>query len=210
VAARHGGQTYNLRRLTAVQLSVDVDKLPGSIVRNMMSLAVPGSHHDDPSSSQGGALFVPAGTGLTKWVSGDVYTLKATAETTNGSLGFVEASVPPGGGPAAHIHDGADEAFYLITGELEFLDGERTFTAHSGDFVFVPRGIRHRFTNKGLHTAKLLFLFNPAGVETSFSEGGDDPEPGVAPPQWDMPRFLRLQEVMEQLKVDTHFVPERA
>jgi mannose-6-phosphate isomerase-like protein (cupin superfamily) len=59
---------------------------------------------------------------------------------------------------------------------LEFLDGDRIFTARSGDFVFVPRGIHHRFTNKGLHTAKLLFLFTPVvwrrpwlGAETTLS-----------------------------------------
>jgi quercetin dioxygenase-like cupin family protein len=161
-----------------------------------MSLILPAS---DPADSQKqGALFVPAGAGLTKWASGDVYTMKATAETTHGSLGFVEASVPPGGGPRAHQHDDADEAFYLISGELEFLDGDRIFTAHSGDFVFVPRGIHHRFTNKGLHTAKLLFLFTPGGVETALARGGDDPEPGVAPPPWDEERHARLQRHMSQ------------
>jgi hypothetical protein len=29
-------------------------------------------------------------------VSGDVYTVKVSATTTNGSFGFIEASVPPG------------------------------------------------------------------------------------------------------------------
>jgi hypothetical protein len=46
---------------------------------------------------QSGSLYVPAGTGVTKWVAGDVYTIKASATTTNGSFGFVEASVPPAG-----------------------------------------------------------------------------------------------------------------
>ncbi len=49
---------------------------------------------------QNGSLYVPAGTGVTKWSAGDVYTIKASATTTNGSFGFVEASVPPGGGPS--------------------------------------------------------------------------------------------------------------
>ncbi len=173
-----------------------------------MSLVLPTSGPGDPRKH--GALFVPAGEGMTKWVSGDVYTVKANVDTTNGSLGFVEASVPPGGGPVAHQHDGADEAFYLISGELEFLDGDRTFTARSGDFVFVPRGVRHRFTNKGLHAAKLLFLFTPAGVETSLAQGGDEPQAGVAPPPWDEARFAQLQRHMNQHKTDTIFFPETA
>ena len=93
---------------------------------------------------QDGSLYVPAGTGVTKWVAGDVYTVKASAATTNGSFGFVEASVPPGGGPVAHVHRRSDEAFYLVSGELEVLTGDRIFTARSGDFVFVPRSNRHR------------------------------------------------------------------
>jgi mannose-6-phosphate isomerase-like protein (cupin superfamily) len=90
-------------------------------------------------------------------VAGDVYTVKVSATTTNGSFGFIEASVPPGAGSIAHVHRRTDESFYLVSGELEFLDGDRTFTARSGDFIFVPRGNRHRFTNTGLHTTKLLF-----------------------------------------------------
>jgi hypothetical protein len=73
-----------------------------------------------------------------------------------------------------------------VSGELEVLDGDRTFTARSGDFIFVPRGNRHRFTNTGLHTTKLLFKFTPGGVEKLFAEGGDEPQPGVAPPVWDL------------------------
>jgi hypothetical protein len=71
---------------------------------------------------QNGSLYVPAGTGVTKWSAGDVYTIKASATTTNGSFGFVEASVPPGGGPVAHVHRRSDEAFYLVHGELELLN----------------------------------------------------------------------------------------
>jgi quercetin dioxygenase-like cupin family protein len=68
-------------------------------------------------------------------------------------LGLVEATVPPGGGPVAHAHTRTDEAFYVLSGELEILDGSYTFVAHAGDFVFIPRGIGHRVKNKGAHGA---------------------------------------------------------
>ncbi|MFG2371195.1 cupin domain-containing protein [Streptomyces sp. NPDC048504] len=32
--------------------------------------------------------------------------------------------MPPGGGPAPHVHAHTDETFYLVSGELEFLDGD--------------------------------------------------------------------------------------
>ncbi|MGH1553555.1 cupin domain-containing protein [Streptomyces sp. L7] len=37
------------------------------------------------------------------------------------------------------MHKIADESFYVVSGSLEFLNGDRTFVAGAGDFVFVPR-----------------------------------------------------------------------
>jgi quercetin dioxygenase-like cupin family protein len=158
--------------------------------------------------TDGGLLYVPAGEGLTKWVSGDSYTMKVAKEQTAGSLAFIEGIVPPGQGPIAHIHDREDEAFYLLDGELEFLDGDRTFVAEPGAFVFIPRGNRHRFKNIGTTDAKTLFLFTPGGPETLFVEGGDDPVPGQQPPTWDMDKVMSLAHLVE--KVGMRVVPEEA
>jgi len=89
-----------------------------------MPLAPEKSHDtQDPRYSTSGAAHVPAGEGPTTWFAGDTYTIKASRESTNGSLGLVEATVPPGGGPIAHIHTRTDEAFYILSGQLEILDG---------------------------------------------------------------------------------------
>jgi len=141
-----------------------------------------------PKGSTGG-LHVPAGQGVTKWFSGDVYTVRLQGAQTAGSIGIVEASVPPGGGPVPHTHADQDETFYLLSGELEFLDGDKTFMAGTGDIVHVPRTVRHRFLNVGLHTARMLFVYTPAGTEGLFLEGGDDPRPGVQVEPWGPERF---------------------
>lgn len=143
-------------------------------------------------------LHVPAGEGLVKWVSGDEYTMKATKARTAGSLAFIEAVVPPGGGPIAHAHAAEDEAFYILDGELEFLDGDRTFIGGPGDFVFIPRRRRHRFKNITGQPAKTLFLFTPAGPEDLFVEGGDDPCPGERPVPWDMERVAQAAYLVER------------
>ena len=148
--------------------------------------------------SYDGLLHVPAGEGLTKWVSGDEYTMKATKARTAGSLAFIEAIVPPGSGPVAHAHAAEDEAFYILDGELEFLDGDRTFIAGTGDFVFIPRHRRHRFKNIAGQPAKTLFLFTPAGPEDLFVEGGDDPRPGEQPVAWDMGRVAQVAHLVER------------
>ncbi len=93
-------------------------------------------------------------------------------------------------------------------GELELLTGDRIFTARSGDFIFVPRGTRHRFRNTGLHTAKLLTMFSPGGAEELFTKCGDEPEPGVTPPLWDMNRAEQAREVIDRFDLDFKAVPE--
>ena len=61
-----------------------------------------------------------------------------------------------------------------------------------------------------MHTAKLLFLFTPAGVETALAKGADDPEFGVAPPTRDEARYARLQRHMKQYMAETESYTEAA
>ncbi|MFG1605350.1 cupin domain-containing protein [Actinoplanes sp. NPDC049265] len=161
-----------------------------------MTFSIP----DEPRATPGGGvLHVPAAEGVVKWMSGDVYTIKAARSDTNGTLSFVHAIVPPGSGPVAHSHGAEDEAFYLLSGELEFLDGEKTFVAEAGSFVFIPRRHRHRFKNISSKPAETLFLFTPAGPEQLFVQGGDEPVPGALPEPWAPERFMKLAPLIEQL-----------
>lgn len=121
---------------------------------------------------------------MTSWFNGDTYTTTLTAGSTGGAVGMVRASVPPGRGPAPHLHHQTDEIFYVLDGELEFLAGDRMVTAGPGDALFVPRGTTHRFLNAGVLPATLLFVFTPGGPEGLFIEGGDEPQPGVVAPAW--------------------------
>ena len=163
--------------------------------------------NEDPRCTTRGAVHVPAGQGPTTWFAGDTYTIKASAESTSGSLGLVEATVPPGGGPIAHIHTRTDVAFFVLSGQLDILDGERTFIADTGDFIFIPRGTRHRFKNTGVHGARMLFIFTPAGDEGVFRLG-DEPRPGHPPTVWDAERFRtpEISRFNEQFGIE--IVPE--
>ncbi|HEX3785965.1 MAG TPA: cupin domain-containing protein [Pseudonocardiaceae bacterium] len=173
-----------------------------------MSLILPEDGSAKPDYNLPRALHVPAGKGVTKWVSGDVYEVKATAETTNGTLGFIDAWVPPGNGPVAHVHNSSDESFYIISGALEILNGTETFVAEAGDFVFVPRGTRHRFRNLTDEQTRMVFLLTPGGVEALFTEGGEDPVPGGKPEFWTTERFLEQLPLIE--RIDSAVLPEEA
>lgn len=100
------------------------------------------------------------------------------------------------------MHARTDETFYLLDGELEFLDGARVFTARAGDAVFIPRGTTHRFHNAGLVHASMLFFYTPGGAEQLFVEGGDEPQPGVQVQPWGPERIdERLLSLLD--KYDT-------
>ncbi|MFB4278590.1 MULTISPECIES: cupin domain-containing protein [unclassified Nonomuraea] len=148
---------------------------------------------DDPRYTTRGALYVPSGQGPTVWAAGDVYTVKATGAQTNGGFGLIEATVPAGGGPVPHIHPEQEETFYILDGELEFLDGDHRFTAVAGDFVHVPRGIRHCFQNKRMHAARMLFMFTPPGIEQIIADHATPARSGETPPPLDDEQIARLE-----------------
>ncbi|WP_327118167.1 cupin domain-containing protein [Streptomyces sp. NBC_01341] len=159
------------------------------------------------SGYENGALHVRADEGPVKWVAGDEYTIKVSTKDTDGTLGFVVATVPPGNGPIAHLHQHSDESFFILEGELEFLNGDDTFMAREGDFVFVPRGIRHRFRNVGTEDVKMAFFFTPGGPENFFLDFGDEPLPGHAPQLWTPERFTP-QMIEANIQMGNIVLPE--
>lgn len=152
---------------------------------------------DDPQWYKSGAFYVPSGQGPTVWAAGDIYTIKATGAQTHGGFGLIEATVPAGGGPGPHAHPNEEETFYLLAGELEFLDGDTTFTAVAGDFIHIPRGVRHRFTNVGNHAARMLFWFTPPGVEQLIADHALPARPGETNPPLDDEQLGRFATMLE-------------
>ncbi|MGW5476513.1 cupin domain-containing protein [Streptomyces sp. NPDC004008] len=153
-------------------------------------------------------VHVPAEKGVVKWMSGDVYSTLAPADSTGGILGFTDCWLPPGGGPIAHVHKSADESFYVISGTVEFLNGDETFIANPGDFVFVPRGTRHRFRNRTDEQAHMISFFTPGGGEGLWLEGGDDPVPGEEPKFWPAERGTALGPLLSRPEIDLVLLPE--
>ncbi|MDQ3589272.1 MAG: cupin domain-containing protein [Actinomycetota bacterium] len=122
----------------------------------------------EQGTASGGIILGP-GEGRT--IPGtDSITLKATSEETGGSIGFIEATDPPGTGPPRHFHHSCDELFYVLEGEFLFLVGERQVSALPGTFVFIPRGTVHAAKVIGTEPGKVLAAYIPGGLEHSFEE----------------------------------------
>jgi oxalate decarboxylase/phosphoglucose isomerase-like protein (cupin superfamily) len=142
-------------------------------------------------------------------------TLKVGAEQSKVWSTF-EGVVNPGFDVGAHIHQQAEELFYVLEGELDLLafhpaaepHGDwRTWESKTGDavlrggpgsFVHVPVGCPHAFCNSGSEPARLLFLVSPAGHERYFEELTDLLSAPGAPDQTEI-AALRARYDIQQL-----------
>lgn len=123
-------------------------------------------------------VFDP-GEGTHLRARGSEMVFKALAATTHGSFSFMERDLPPGGRrPPRHVHVGADEAFYVLRGEITFSLDEETTTRGAGSFVLVPGGAMHSFGNEGTEPAGVLIVHAPAmdGYFRELHELWSDPD----------------------------------
>jgi quercetin dioxygenase-like cupin family protein len=129
------------------------------------------------------AHSIAAGDGERIWIVGDTMTLKATGQSTGGSLVLLENLTAPGGGPPPHIHTREDEFFYVLDGTFEIRIGDEVHALGPGGFAYVPRGTVHNFRNTAGTPSRILVGFTPGGMETFFQEAGQPAtDDGPAPP----------------------------
>ncbi|MEV6712751.1 cupin domain-containing protein [Lentzea sp. NPDC051208] len=152
----------------------------------------------DPYWEVDRAIIVPADEGKTVVINGDVFTVKLRSAVTTGSLGFIEADVPPGIGASPHAHLAEDEAFYLVSGEMDIINGNTTQRCGAGDFIFIPRGTRHGYRNVGEDTAKLLVFFTPGGAEELWLEVGEEATKDNIGVPWSDRQFEAIAEPLKR------------
>ena len=64
---------------------------------------------------------------------------------------------------AEHVHRVQEQVYHVLEGEGLLTLGDRSVPMRRHDYVFVPPGVRHSFTNNGL--MPLVFLVVTAPVE---------------------------------------------
>ena len=63
----------------------------------------------------------------------------------DGEHSVLEMVAPPGDQPPLHVHNGSDEGFYLLEGEVRFWAGDDERRLGPGDFVLGPKGVPHTY-----------------------------------------------------------------
>ena len=97
--------------------------------------------------------------------------LKVSMNDSEGKYSLIEMTHPSNTGPALHIHPRAPEAYYVLDGDYSIQCDKRTFQAKSGEFVFIPKGVPHKYQS-GSKGGKVLVI-SPAGLEGYFKEVAD-------------------------------------
>jgi len=130
-------------------------------------------------------------------VVGSVYKYLATGEDTGGAYSLFEALVPPRDpGPPPHIHRNEDEALYILRGGFSIFLGGEEFRGKTGDYIFLPRGIRHTFRSDSDEPGRLLVIVNPSGFEKFFDAVGEPVEDDtILPPP---PSKEHIQKIIEE------------
>jgi quercetin dioxygenase-like cupin family protein len=120
--------------------------------------------------------------------------VKASGDSTNNSLAVVEMRLPAGFAPPTHIHHNEDEAFYLISGQIEAQIGEQRFTANQGAFLWLPRDVRHGFVVAGDGPCTILTITTPSGFERFVADVGSSTNQTTLPEprEPDVPRLVEI------------------
>lgn len=127
------------------------------------------------------SIFRNGGEGRIHEVLGMRHVYKATAEETGGTHVSFEVEIPPGCGAPMHRHETDSESFYMLDGEISFTDAAGTRVAKAGDFVYLPAGGEHAFTNGGSRLARALVVASP-GIEAERFFAEVDATFGTRPP----------------------------
>ena len=111
-------------------------------------------------------FVVPAGGGkhLDMNAPGRFAALKLVGRETHESIMMFEETVPPGTASLFHLHRDSDEVAWVLEGEFTFKIGEEISNGGPGTCAFFPRNVPHAWKNTGSDTARVLFLYTPAGA----------------------------------------------
>jgi mannose-6-phosphate isomerase-like protein (cupin superfamily) len=103
------------------------------------------------------------GTELANPKAGTRTVFTATAESTGGAYVEVEATYPPKGSkPPLHLHPSQEELFTVLTGQMDVIRGDESFTVKAGDEFTVPAGTPHQMWPSGDEGAVMRWRTTPA------------------------------------------------
>jgi quercetin dioxygenase-like cupin family protein len=95
---------------------------------------------------------------------------KLISQTENADgLTFYEFVVPPhSAGAPPHTHTHEDEFFYVVSGAVQFMEGDRIISGNPGTFAALTRGYPHAFWNASDEPALMVVGVSNGRFEDFF------------------------------------------
>jgi mannose-6-phosphate isomerase-like protein (cupin superfamily) len=120
------------------------------------------------------------------WFLADLVEVLADGEHT-----VLEMVAPPGDQPPLHVHNGSDEGFYLLEGEVMFWAGEEERRLGPGDFVLGPKGVPHTYRVTSATPARFI-VTSSTGEFAAFVQAYGVPAEHAVLPEPAAPDVERL------------------
>jgi mannose-6-phosphate isomerase-like protein (cupin superfamily) len=99
------------------------------------------------------------------------------------SMGYV--TLDPNGGQVPWHNQEQEEVYFIVKGAGEMCLGQERISIHTGQAVYIPRGVFHQLTNTGAEIMRMIYCYGPAGDVAHWRQelDGTLPRAGVdAPP----------------------------
>ena len=119
--------------------------------------------------AQGKAIVIAPGSGRRV---GNVEFLALSEDSPRFNVSLITMA-PRREGPAEHVHEDEDDAFYVLDDEIRFVVDGEDVVAGAGTFVLVPPGVAHTFRNPTASPVRILNIHAPAGFDRRLLANAD-------------------------------------
>lgn len=113
----------------------------------------------------------PDAAGEPFWFLGGQTRIRVPGAVTNQAMSVLEFSETQGQAPPLHIHDGEDEVWIVLDGEISFFVGDKRHDLTAGEIAYGPRGVPHSYLVRSPQS-RMAAVFAPAGIEEWFRKNG--------------------------------------
>jgi quercetin dioxygenase-like cupin family protein len=141
-----------------------------------------------------GGFVLAADEGDSFWFLNTLTISKVSGDDSEGRLSIVDHRMPPGFAPPPHVHQGHDETFLVLDGQLEGFCGDRQWRAGPGSLVYLPRAVPHGFAVSVDGPGRIYVIGSPSGFE-QFVDAAGVPAGALRLPEPLMPDLDRLIEI---------------
>ncbi|HKR39571.1 MAG TPA: cupin domain-containing protein [Paraburkholderia sp.] len=106
--------------------------------------------------------------GLIHEVLGMTHRYRTSAAHSGSAFTSFEAEIPPGCGSPLHRHERDTEFFYVLAGELTFVNTEGQRVCQAGESAYLPAGKAHAFYNATDEAAHAVVVVSPGAEAEQF------------------------------------------